>query len=161
MSKIFFDSIPDAMKQLPQWVLHQNKHPKQPSGLDAKSNDSSTWNTFQAVKEGFAKSGFDGIGFVFAKDDPFVGIDLDGCRNPQTGEVADWAMKIVNLMQSYTEISPSGSGLHIVIRAKPDTESGKTKKISGVKKITDKSPGIEVYSQLRYFCITGEVFSVS
>jgi hypothetical protein len=59
-------------------------------------------------------------GFVFdAERDGIAGIDLDGCRDPTTGEIAEWAMKIVRSINSYTEISPSGTGVKIFCRVDP------------------------------------------
>jgi len=50
-----------------------------------------------------------------------VGIDLDKCRNPETGELEPEAQEIVRRMDSYTEVSPSGTGVHIyVIGTKPE-----------------------------------------
>ena len=60
----------------------------------------------------------DGIGFVFTSDDRYTGIDLDKCRNPKTGEISPKAVEIVRLLNSYTEISPSGCGLHIILKGK-------------------------------------------
>ncbi len=60
----------------------------------------------------------DGIGFVFSTNDPYVGVDLDNCRNPKTGEIAPRALRIVQLLNSFTEISPSGCGLHVFVKGK-------------------------------------------
>jgi putative DNA primase/helicase len=58
----------------------------------------------------------DGIGLVLTEDDPYAAGDLDHCRDPQSGEIQPWAQAIVNRLQSYTEISPSGTGLRILLR---------------------------------------------
>lgn len=58
----------------------------------------------------------------FTREDPFTGIDLDACLDPNTGEVTPRAAEIVKLLDSYTEISPSGRGLHIIVRGKPRIE---------------------------------------
>jgi primase-polymerase (primpol)-like protein len=65
-----------------------------------------------------ASRGYCGVGFVFSSDDPYVGIDLDGCRNPQTGYIEPWALEIVRRLNSYTEISRSGTGLHIIAKGR-------------------------------------------
>ena len=71
---------------------------------------------------------------------PFTGIDLDGCVDPQTGEVAAWAMEIVRYFDSYTEVSVTGTGLHIIIEGEiPNRRKGE----------------IEVYSSKRFFTVTG------
>jgi putative DNA primase/helicase len=83
-----------------------------------------------------------GVGFVFTEDDPFAGIDLDKCRDSETGVVAPWAQKIVDALDSYTEVSPSGTGLHIFVKA---TLPGRNNR---------KGP-VEVYESRRYFTLTG------
>ena len=83
------------------------------TGSPASTADSSTWGTFERVAD---FRGADGIGFVFTEDDPYVGIDLDDCRDPDTGELTDLANSIVEQLDSYTEISPSGTGIHIIVR---------------------------------------------
>ncbi|HSP96544.1 MAG TPA: hypothetical protein VL049_04785, partial [Candidatus Dormibacteraeota bacterium] len=58
-----------------------------------------------------------GVGFVFhAMLNPFAGIDLDGARDPATGVLAPWAQSIVAACDSYTEVSPSGTGVKIIVR---------------------------------------------
>ena len=71
------------------------KIPYQPGGALASSTDSATWSTFDDVRAAYEAGGFDGVGFVFTADDPFVGIDLDGCRDAATGELAPWAQAAV------------------------------------------------------------------
>jgi putative DNA primase/helicase len=63
------------------------------------------------------KKDLDGIGFVFTESDPFCGVDLDACVDPKTGEIASWASEIVRELNSYTAFSPSGTGLHVLLRA--------------------------------------------
>ena len=92
--------------------------------------------------------GLDGIGYVFSESDPFTGIDLDGCINPDTGEIEPWAATIVNELDSYTELSPSGTGLHIITCASLPPRGRK------------KGP-VEMYDTGRFFTITGEVYGSS
>ncbi|MBU1568152.1 MAG: DNA primase [Proteobacteria bacterium] len=88
------------------------------------------------------RHGLEGLGFVFTTEDPFVGIDFDACRNTETGEIDPGVQDIVNRMNSYTEISPSGTGLHIIAKGVlPD--GGKRK------------DHIEMYDQGRFFTVTG------
>jgi hypothetical protein len=79
---------------------------------------------------------------MFAKDDGTAGIDLDGCRNRETGEIAEWAMSLIRSLHSYTEISPSQEGVKIWVRAV--LPAGRRKK-----------PGLEIYDRGRYFTLTG------
>lgn len=84
-------------------------------------------------------------GFMFHSDDPFCGIDLDDCRNPDTGEVAPWAREIIEHFNSYTELSQSGTGFHILITGQKPAGS------------RSRKGGIECYDRDRYFICTGEV----
>jgi primase-polymerase (primpol)-like protein len=87
------------------------------------------------------------VGYVFSADDPFTGIDLDGCLNPQTGELASWAQDIVQRMATYAEVSPSGTGVKLWVRARM---SG-----SRHKKRLSEAAALEVYDQGRFFTVTG------
>ena len=160
MRPINYDSIPQAMRDLNQWILWRlverdgkaTKLPFQTDGKAAKSNDKTTWDTLANVRQ------FDwqytGIGFVFSADDPFVGIDLDGCRDPQTGQVSDWAREIILKFSAYAEVSPSETGVKIFCRGKSPFASGR--KIEVVADpVCGKMPAIEVYDRGRYFAVTG------
>src|SRR5262245_4247815 len=148
-----FDNLPQELKGWPQWVLYKLKPSKngklekipynvRTRGL-ASSTKVVTWATFDQAIAAYQKGGFAGIGFVFGKQDPFVGVDLDGCRDPETGRLEPWAGEIVERLDSYTEASPSGTGVHILVKA--------VLPAGGRKK--DK---IEMYSEGRFFTMTGE-----
>lgn len=157
---VSYNRVPEALRCLPQWVNwktivrdgNQTKVPFQPSGLAAKANDPSTWTTFEAVVAVVDK--FDGIGFVFSASDPFCGIDLDGCRDPETGIVADWAREIITSIESYAEVSPSGTGVKLWVIGKWK-HAGHKKSVKDAPAIGGKKPAIEVYDRLRYFAVTG------
>lgn len=146
-------AFPTELVQLPQWVVwrretRDGKPTKVPydarTGRRAATNKPSSWCNFEEAEAG-ARNGFDGIGFVFTKEAPYCGIDLDECRDPSTGEVAEWARKIVDRFDSYTEVSPSGTGLHLIIRG--ELPGG------GIKR-----GGVEVYDRGRYFTMTGQEY---
>jgi primase-polymerase (primpol)-like protein len=82
------------------------------------------------------------VGFVVTATHPFAGVDLDHCRDPETGKVALWAADIIRRLDSYTEVTPSGAGVRIWVRA--------TLPPGGRKK-----GRIELYDRDRYFTITG------
>jgi replicative DNA helicase len=156
------DKIPAALRDAPQWVLWKTiqrdkptKVPYQVSGAEAKSNDPSTWSTFDAVWARYKQGGYDGPGYVFSKDDNFVGIDLDGCRNPEAGEVAPWARDAIRRTDSYSEVSPSKTGIKIFVLAESPFATGKKKELDEPRVAADKAPGIEIYSHGRYFAVTG------
>jgi len=136
--KPHLESIPDELKQLSQWVVHRDKKPYNPAtGQLASTTDPKTWGSFEQSVEVARR--FDGIGFVFTKDDPYVGIDLD--KVIEDDVIEDWAEEIVNDLNSYTELSPSGRGVHIIVRS--DLTVGA------------KKGRVEAYSHSRYFTMTG------
>lgn len=153
------DYIPAGMQARPQWVGWKyelipsktkpwTKVPYSPKhGRKANHSDPSTWGTFEEAHGQFLKGGFDGIGYVFSKDDPYCGIDLDECRTPEDGTIEPEKRRYVDQMASYTEVSPSGTGLHIIIEGQLP---------GGGRK--DSKHRIEVYDQQRFFCFTGHTF---
>ena len=136
------ENIPEELRQRPQWVVHKEKVPYIAGGVGrASSTDSLTWRTFEEAVQALRTGRYDGIGFVFSSGDPFAGVDLDKCRDPETGELEEWAEKIVAAFGGYAEASPSGTGVHIIVRGKaPNKKRGR----------------IEAYSSERFFTVTGE-----
>src|SRR5918997_102986 len=121
------ENIPDELKVRPQWVVWKavwrsegEKIDKVPYSADsrrkASSTDLLTWSTFENACETLESGEYSGLGFVFSSGDPYTGIDLDGCVGPQTGEILPWAKKVIAYLDSYTELSPTGTGVHIIVR---------------------------------------------
>ena len=142
-------SIPDEMKSLRRWVLWKYKaRPKgkttkplyQTNGLNASHSNPKHWASFELVLSVFNAGGYDGIGWVIAA--PYVGIDFDEVRNPETGEIVPTARKHIHALNSYTEVSPSGDGLHIIVKARL---TGKGR----------KKDHVEIYDVDRYLTVTG------
>lgn len=144
-------SVPRELSDLRQWVCWgprkgQDKVPINPnSGQQASSTDSNTWGTLGQAMQRYVThredEKLDGIGFAFSSFDPFTGIDLDSCRDPESGEITKAAKALIEKVDSYTESSPSGTGVHIIVKAK--IPKGK------------KKADIEMYCEARYFCFTG------
>jgi putative DNA primase/helicase len=135
-----FTTVPAELKALARWVVRDaHKVPHDPrTGRGAKPNDSSTWCDYeQAVAN---CDGYAGIGCMIAP--PFVGIDLDKCRNAESGEVEPWATEIITGLHSYTELSPSETGFHIWVRG----ELAEGRRRAG---------RFEMYGETRYFTVTG------
>jgi hypothetical protein len=138
-----------------QWIEKSGNWTKVPfvagsSSIHAKCNDPGTWNNFNQAL--LTVQHADGLGIVLT--DGYCGIDLDCCRNRETGEIAPWAARLIKKFDSYCEASPSGEGLHIIVRL--------TKPLpKGLRKRGGKEQGWElgIYDQTspRYFCVTGVV----
>jgi putative DNA primase/helicase len=146
------EGIPEELRVRPQWVVWKavgHKPDKVPysarSGRKASSTDLLTWSTFQEALEAYENGEYAGLGFVFSSADPYTGIDLDDCVNAD-GEIALWALEIVRYFDSYTELSATGSGLHIIVRG--DVPNRRKREV-------------EVYSSKRFFAVTGHVVEVS
>jgi hypothetical protein len=160
---IQFANIPAALRERDQWVLWKTverdgkptKIPLRTDGEAAKSNDPETWAPFARVKEAYGASRHGGPAFVFCERDPFVGIDLDGCRDPETKKVSEWAREIILKFGSYAEVSPSNTGVKIFACGDSPFPTGKNLKLPHLDHVCDKAPGIEVYDTGRYFAVTG------
>jgi hypothetical protein len=159
-----------ALSWLRQWVVWKlvwrkrsdgtnetTKPPYTQNWRSASTIDPATWTTFSEAMRAVPNPGHDrGVGFVFTSDDPYTGVDIDGCRDPRTGLIADWARLIVEELDSYTEVSPSGTGVKILIEGALPVDGAKKDLGDTVEKISDKNPAIEAYSARRYFTITGQ-----
>lgn len=114
----------------------------------AKSTDRSTWSSFEdAVAAARRFAAVEGVGFVFDEADPFCGVDLDDCRDPRTGELKPWGLRLVRTLNSYSEVSPSGCGIKVFVRArKPGTAC----------KRPFEDGAVEMYDHARFFTVTGQ-----
>jgi putative DNA primase/helicase len=145
------DRIPAKFTARPQWVNWRyeerdgdlTKVPYTPGAeRRASTTELMTWRTFEEAVAAYETGRYDGIGFVFCSADPFVGIDLDNCRDPESGEIEPWAQEIIDsVTDRYVEASPSGRGVHVITR--------------GTLKDGVNTKWIEVYGQDRYLTMTG------
>lgn len=147
-------NIPAPLRKLNQWVLWRlearngkaTKTPYQPNGAMAKVNDSTTWRSYPTVLAAYQAGGFNGIGLVLTEADDIVGVDLDQCLNPETGELDAEAARIVSELPTYCEVSPSGRGLRLF---------GKGSLPQGGR----RKGKVELYESGRYLTVTGHRFN--
>lgn len=157
-----FNQIPEELKVLPQWVvwryedigsLKPTKVPYDPKAINvhASVTDPNTWSAFQEASTRYKIGGFDGIGFVFTDGDPFTFVDLDnttklpnGQPNPNHHIDLERQIKIFREFDSYSEVSPGGFGLHVIVKGKVP--------------VGRKRSFIEIYSSGRYATFTGDVY---
>jgi len=131
---------PKELTALPRWVRHRNKVPLTVTGRNASSTNPATWSDFATVSQ--SNIG-DGVGFVL-NGDGIACIDLDHCL--VYGRPLPWAREILaRCPDTYVEVSPSGTGLHIFGFA----HVGKGR----------RSDGVEVYDRGRYMTVTGRRYS--
>jgi len=136
------------LKALNLWVGYDTKKiPKDPhTGRNAQTNNPSTWGT--AAQAWIAKNRYRwaGVGVVFTLESGLVGVDLDDCfeiDNDGTRHIKPQARDIVQVLDSYTEYSPSRNGLHVICQGEiPDS-------------VKRDDIGFEMYNELRYFTVTG------
>lgn len=158
MTKIY-SNIPSELKELKQWCCYRieqrnGKTTKLPinayNGDYGKSNDETTWSDFKTAIDAVDLFNCNGIGFYFKE--PYFGIDIDNVKN----EIDDYlndsdngnniVAEFVELMESYSEISPSGNGIHIIVKGELP-EGGRRK------------GNVEMYSDGRFFTMTGNSIS--
>jgi len=149
------EAIPPVLRQLPQWVGWKyikrdgktTKCPVDPRTLGAAdSTDPATWGTFDQALAAYESDSLAGVGFVFTTEAHLCGVDLDDSVDPATRELKPWARRIVDRLNSYTEISPSGRGVKVFLRArKPGSRCRKA----------HEDGEIEVYDSGRFFTLTG------
>jgi hypothetical protein len=147
---------PRELAALPQWVCWRlepdpkggkdTKIPYNPkTGKKASSTNPQTWSTLRDALAAAEKYLYTGIGFVFTREGGIVGIDIDHCRDAETGALNDTAKAIVERVSTYTEISPSGTGLHLFLKGEMPGGGNKNSRT-----------GVEMYAHSRFFTMTGQ-----
>jgi putative DNA primase/helicase len=158
LCSVQIDAIPTSLKNIDNWVHwklelnNKDKPTKVPymatSSHKAASTDHLTWSSFETAVNYLDNER--GLGFVLPPSGEMFFLDLDHVRNPETGEITPWALRVIETVNSYTEISPSGTGIHILGFVKGIVPPGGLKKGS-----------IESYTQGRYTTITGNHYDGS
>ncbi|MFC6941225.1 hypothetical protein ACFQE8_14840 [Salinirubellus sp. GCM10025818] len=146
------EALPEGIVSRDQWLCWRTqerngkptKVPVNPhTGSFGSATDSGSWASFEEARAYAIDGAADGMGFVFTDEDPIVGVDLDDCRVPETGTLTGVAPAVVETLVSYTEVSPSGTGVHVLVEATlPD---GRNRRGS-----------VEIYETDRFFTVTGD-----
>jgi len=149
-----YDKIPYELKELDHWCCFKiekvdngrfTKRPYNPNTNEmAKSNDESTWVSFEDAAS--QSLNYDGIGFFFKA--PYVGIDLDKVENeieeyleqPDTDNIIG---EFINVLETYAEISPSGNGIHLITKGELPPKGR-------------RRGNVEIYDTGRFFTMTGK-----
>jgi putative DNA primase/helicase len=148
--------VPTALRDRDKWVCWRyeergGRTAKVPLFADepgrgrVDATDPKHWTDFEtATRTVNQDNRIEGLGFVFNTDGPIVGVDLDECRDPVTGAIEPRAQEIVDQLDVYTEVSPSGTGLHCYLFAD-----------RGIPGNRNRSGDVEIYSGDRFFTVTG------
>lgn len=153
------DGIPASLLDAPRWAPwravwdpKKQKYEKIPhradrpaAGLSNKSTKG--WSAFHVAMAAYLQQPdkFAGVGYLMTGPHGVVAVDLDHCRDAATGDIAPWAGEVIAKLDSYTEISPSGTGLRVMFAGEVDRDW------------TNHEVGIEVYGGVdaRFVTITG------
>ena len=149
-----WDPVPAELKAQQRWVCwklveRDGRRTKMPvcaaTGKMASSTDAATWCPFDEAVAACGRLGCDGVGFVFGPDRAYTGLDLDHVLH---GGVLDEEYRwVVDAADTYTEVSPSGDGLHLYFRgSKPE----------GAERCR-RGP-VEMYDCGRFFTVTGNAY---
>lgn len=136
-------SYPPTLTKINHWVCcnANSKVPLNPrTGQPASVSNPDSWTDYPVAATAVEKKYFDYLGFVFTEDIGLVGIDIDTGFNGLLP--TDHAMDIIETCKSYTEISKSGRGFHILVKG--------TLPFKG-----KNNGGLEIYKTGRYFIMTG------
>jgi putative DNA primase/helicase len=158
------ESLPEALRTIPHWMgtrferRKDGKTDKPPyrvaSGLPAIKADKTNpenWVTFEEAWGAYERGEVDAIGFVVSKDEPFFIVDFDGVIDRDTGEINPAAAEVIHALDSYTELSCSGTGVHVIGHgAKPEYAGCKSNKLGF---------DLEIYDSARFVVMTGERMS--
>lgn len=154
--------ILEELRQAPQWVCWRYEYDKRRSkpkkvprdpitGKRASVTDPATWGSYDEACAYASEHSIAGVGFVFTPDNPYCGVDLDDCRDPETGTMRLGADDVLDSLGAYAEVSPSGTGIKAFVKAvKPGTRCSTKETPWGGK--------IEIYDQERFFATTGNVY---
>jgi hypothetical protein len=146
-----YSQVPSCLKAMRIWLPFRtsprpsgglNKIPYDRRGYPAKYTDPSTWMSYEEAVQQATKAGYAGIGIVLSEAMGIMGIDFDNCL--VNGELKPQIEKWVLDLNTYTELSVSGDGLHAIAFGRLPWKANRK-----------DSAGVEMYTTGRYFVVTG------
>lgn len=155
-SMVYTENIPQQLKEVTAWICWREKErggrftkvPTSPLTMrDIDCNNPDNWMTFDEAIKASKNAGISGIGFVFSDQHDFVGVDIDHCIS-ENGTLSEIGNEIIQALDSYTEVSPSGEGVHIICRCDIVLEKTKNSQL-----------GLEMYTRNRFFTVTGDMWN--
>ncbi|MCO4346569.1 phage/plasmid primase, P4 family [Staphylococcus agnetis] len=149
-----YDNIPYELQELDHWCCfkieqgtngRKTKRPYNPLTNEfAKSNDESTWVSFEDAAS--LSVNYDGVGFFFKE--PYIGVDLDDVSQEITeylenNDSDNIISEFIDVLETYAEISPSGNGIHLILKGELPPKGR-------------RRGNVEIYDKGRFFTMTGK-----
>lgn len=160
--EVLSENIPQLLKDLPRWimwrwVMREGLPTKPPfsakTGKKADNTSDADWCTFEEAMTALQTGKYSGIGFVPAGRDELVAWDLDRCLDVKTGDIKPWAKSLIDSLGSYTEVTPSGNGLRVLVLGDVPKDGKKRGKLASF--VAGKEGVVECYKNKHYITITG------
>ncbi|WP_353635406.1 hypothetical protein ABSL23_16180 (plasmid) [Halobacterium sp. NMX12-1] len=128
-----WETVPEALRKREQWVCWRAADssdtvdgiwvtPIDPAtGERATFDDETTWSGFEDAYATATASDLDvdGLAFYPTRNDPFTAVELTACRDPETGDLDDWAQTVIETLDSYTEVTSDGQSIRILVAGRP------------------------------------------
>ena len=159
-----YPNVPAELKQHTGWLTWKGGTDKQPfqsgTSIPASTSNPQHLVSYDTAVQNIQKGlGYPHLGFVPAH--PIFGLDMDSCRDPETGELQGWAIELLKLLpETYTEVTPSQGGLRPWIKISNVDRKKTTFKIDAAETIPTKNPQVEVLAK-NYGTITGQQYGNS
>jgi putative DNA primase/helicase len=155
------ETLPEALRTIPHWMgtrferredgrVDKAPHRVRAGQRVAKADKTNpeNWATYSEALAACERGDVDAIGFVLTDDDPYFVVDIDGVIDRDTGEIYPAAGEVIHALNSYAELSCSGTGVHVIGHgAKPEYAGCRSNKLGF---------DMEIYDNARFVVMTGE-----
>jgi hypothetical protein len=141
------------LKTLPRYLNFQlstksdgslDKNPVNPiTGRSASCDDPDTWVNYETAKAA-EQHGEGCIGFALGKEVGLIVVDFDKVRATKDDPWPQWVLDEIKALDSYTEISASGRGFHVLVWGKIEQNFNRDQ--------------VEIWDSTKMFALTGNIF---
>lgn len=176
MKKEYVNNIPSVMKQVEQWMGYKREKksdsdkfsnvPKTAKRNQASHSNPNGWKTFDEMHSVIkADKWFNGMSFALGWG--FLGFDFDNVRDKETGELSKNSKPLIGKLEdagAYVEISPSGTGIHAILRWDVAEQDKDVKEVlrsitsapTGCKSTLEDGSIVEFYLHSKILTTTGQ-----
>ncbi|MGQ3330416.1 phage NrS-1 polymerase family protein [Halorubrum sp. FL23] len=143
-------AVPEPLQERDQWIVTRDKAPKRPvSGWEKPENQLVLNTALRGIKQYAGE-----LAYVLRADDPFVVVDLDDVVPEDSTAISQEATEVVRQLNTYTEWSRSGEGLHLVTEGTHPPERSESELLDDIGKI-------EMFDRDQYVVLTGDLYNPS